>query len=217
MDAPDADADVDAVAITRRTYDEGAHAYAEWSRRYTKFPGLQGQLRKFVEVTDSAHPVLDAGCGAGRDSWEMVIRGRRVISLDLSLCLLLENMRDLGTLGAARAKVQADLRAIPLACSSLGGVWACASLIHLPEESTSAVLTDLLRLMRGGAPIWASFKARGETGWQESSAGPLAGPRWFTRPEPGDLCSAFTRAGFTDVELVHDSHEWLHIAARSPN
>lgn len=168
--------DFDPVKTTRDTYNNSATKYAAHMGTYRPFPGLREQLRSFIALTDPNLPILDAGCGPGRDSVEIVVSGRRVIALDASVEMLLSSppelsRQDLGLLQSMRFRVAGDLRAIPLRQGCLGGIWACASLMHLPSRDLEGALKQMCELLTRNAPIRASFKAQGGSGLVAGGAG----------------------------------------------
>ena len=52
--------------------------------------------------------------------------------------------------------VLADLRQLPLQAASFDGLWAAASLMHLPKPVARLVLTDLYGLIRPGGVFAAT-------------------------------------------------------------
>ena len=50
-----------------------------------------------------------------------------------------------------------DMRALPLADGSLGGIVALYSLIHIPRSEVVAVLRDFRRTLRAGGRLLVSF------------------------------------------------------------
>lgn len=83
--------------------------------------------------------VLDAGCGAGRWSLEVVKRGPRVIAVDLGLSV---EVAQRNTEGSGRvACVQADVRDLPLADRCVDWAYSLGVIHHLPDPE--AALTRL--------------------------------------------------------------------------
>jgi hypothetical protein len=57
------------VELTRRWYDAEAVGYVERTASYDQFPGLDAELVEFLRsLPDDGGPVLDLGCGGGRDT-----------------------------------------------------------------------------------------------------------------------------------------------------
>ncbi|MBM0227704.1 MULTISPECIES: class I SAM-dependent methyltransferase [Micromonospora] len=96
-------------------------------------------------------PLLDLGCGPGRDLGFWAARGATTVGLDLSAAML----------RAARARVraplvQADLLRLPFRAGAFGGVWCSASLLHLPKAAAPATLGGIRRVLRPGGPLLLS-------------------------------------------------------------
>lgn len=91
-------------------------------------------------------PVLDAGCGPGRQSGDL---GRPVVALDAARAML-----DLVPEHAARAlRVQGDLTALPFRRHGLRAAWASKSYVHLPRTQVPLALHDLHRSLAVGSPV----------------------------------------------------------------
>jgi SAM-dependent methyltransferase len=138
--------------------------------------------------------LLDLGCGGGQDARYLRQRGYRVIGLDRTAAFLAFARGRSPTLPL----ILADIRRLPLRPGGVHGIWAAASLIHLPKATVGAVLADLLDLIRPGGSLAATFthglKSRTLTrGW-------IPG-RYFARWTKGELDRAFRRAGWQVVEL----------------
>jgi SAM-dependent methyltransferase len=201
----------DPVPLTCASYAADAQTYASWSEQYRNFPGLRRQLSRFLRDALLGLPILDAGCGAGRDSIAIVGSGRDVISLDRTYALLTYESPHLGLLARSPAKIQADLRAIPLANGSVGGIWACASLIHIPDDDLQPTLEMMAKLLAVGAPIWASFKATGQKGW--TTRGRISGPRWQSAHQESELITHFRNAGFETLSIERHHSDWFAVTA----
>ena len=82
--------------------------------------------RRFLQEIPDGGNLLDAGCGSGRDAKVFKDYGYRVIAFDASRELAVLASEYLGQPVAVRTF--ADIDEIAL----YDGIWACASLLHLP-------------------------------------------------------------------------------------
>ena len=180
----------DPVRTTHATYDAIAEAFHERTRTPEK---SWRWAERFAERAGAGALVGDLGCGPGRDLASLRELGLRVFGLDRSLGMLRAGIADDGG-----ARVQADLRALPIADASLGGGWANASLLHLAPDAMSAALGEIARILRPGAPLHVTLK-RGEGAGYESER--YGRPRWFQLWTDADLDAALGRAGF-DIEIA---------------
>jgi SAM-dependent methyltransferase len=133
----------------RDVYDTVAHRYeVRFAAELGGKPRDRALLNAFADrVRD---PVLDVGCGPGQIGSYVRDRGRHVIGLDLS--------HEMTRLAALRlhGAVTADLRALPVATGSVGGVLAFYSLIHLPRVQVAATFAELYRVLRSGGHVLLS-------------------------------------------------------------
>ena len=118
----------DPVRETRATYDRIATAYAE--RSGAPYPRLDPHVEWFAGALPARGRAADVGCGPGRDTRLLRAAGLRVAGFDLSAAQL--------RAGGLEGVAQADMRALPLADSTVDGVWCQAALLHLPRELAPA-------------------------------------------------------------------------------
>jgi ubiquinone/menaquinone biosynthesis C-methylase UbiE len=155
---------------------------------------------------------LDLGCGGGQDAGDLRQQGYRVVGVDRTSALLSAGRRRYRALPLVRA----DLRDLPFQAMTFNGLWAGASLIHLPKPETRRILTDLYRLVLPGgrfaATVTYGMTSRLMTdGW-------LPG-RYVARWQKDELARAVRRAGWTILELkVVTNRErkgrWINIMAK---
>lgn len=180
-----------ATEITTATYDRVARNYAErneamhphWTERMEQFVDLLAENDARQPIPDLGRPgddatledylnfvpVLDAGCGPGRDARALAAYGLPVLGVDLSQGMLDEA----GERTARRLPVGfiryalIDLRRLDLPDASCRGVWCSASLLHLPRRTAPRAVRELLRVARAGAPIIVFLKGRAPDGEAE--------------------------------------------------
>ena len=108
--------------------------------------------QRFLTHVPAGGRLIDAGCGSGRDSKVFHDLGYRVLPFDDSgeMCLLAE-----------------ELIGIPVACGTFDqlecnfcvhGIWACASLLHVPRWQLPEILVNFRRNLRRRGVLYASFK-----------------------------------------------------------
>ena len=198
------------VLQTIDVYERSAkECVARWSQRRHRRPPLLVECLQCLPVNAR---LLDLGCGGGQDAWGLRQRGYCVVGLDRTSALLSAGRRRYRSLPLVRA----DLRDIPFRAMSFDGLWAAASLIHLPKPDARRILTDLYKLVRPGglfaATVSHGVKSRLVTdGW-------LPG-RYFARWRKDELACAVRRAGWKILELrVVTNRErkgrWLNLLAQ---
>lgn len=199
--------------ITRETcgcYDTNANAYGEASEDYDRFPGLRAEVVDFARLAPHSMPVLDLGCGGGRDARLLASLGRTVIAGDYAPVMLgwargraLEEGRTLGFL-------RLNALALPLRDASVAGVWASGSLLHIPSAGMGRALAEVRRVLAPGGIAAISMRTGDGEGWEDS--GSLDGRRWFTFVDPEVFTGSMEAAGFADVRIRYAGRAGWFIA-----
>lgn len=122
---------------------------------------MQNVYHPFLEYLPKTHlsnqqKILDVGCGSGRDSVFFANKGFEVVAIDGSKSLI-----ELAQQTDTRIDWQC-LRFDEIAKQSwqnqFTGIWACASLLHMPFDDLPKILNDLLSCLRPTGILYASFK-----------------------------------------------------------
>ena len=198
------------VLQTINAYERSAkECLARWGKRRHRRPAL---LVEWLQGLPAGASLLDIGCGGGRDAGDLGRRGYRVVGVDRTRALLLDGRGRYPSLPLIRA----DLRQLPFQPMSFDGLWAAASLMHLPKPAARRVLADLYKLVRPGglfaATMTYGLKSRLVTdGWVPG--------RYFARWRKDELARAVHRAGWNILELqVITNRErkgrWINFIAR---
>lgn len=151
---------------------------------------LRSHLARFHAMLPSGDaPVLDAGCGNGRDYAEMSATGLEVLGVDLSLGLL-KLAREAG----CQKLIMSDLRELPIWDASISGVWSCASLVHMPPRGSQKAISEFERILVPGGVLFLTVRHGSGTEWRDDGAG---GARWFQLYEKDQLENLVIEAGFS--------------------
>lgn len=107
---------------------------------------------RFLSDISAGGRILDAGSGSGRDTLEFLRRGYDVEAFDAS--------SRLAKLSSKRTGVDARVLRFQEFQEEIkyDGIWACASLLHVPETELPMVLQKLVRSLNDGGTFYASFK-----------------------------------------------------------
>ena len=132
----------------------------------------------FLSLVPAGGDILDAGCGSGRDSLFFSRRGYRVTAFDASEQLAVLSARLTGLPVLRLTFQQIDFE------GEFDGVWACASLLHVPRGEMDDVLARLASALKPGGVMYASFKY-GDGEWEQ-------GGRFFNSYDEGSF-AALTR------------------------
>lgn len=242
-----------AVELTTATYDRIAGNYAErnermsphWAERIEQFvdllaqaaaaypiPELEGRPGDDITLDEYLQfiPVLDAGCGTGRDARALAAHDLPVLGVDLSQGMLDEaGERTARRLphGSIRYAIM-DLRRLELPDASCRGVWCSASLLHLPRRTAPRAMAELARVARRGAPLALFLKGRREHEEPErfvqyEHADTPDAPRFYAYYTADEARELVESAGFTAAEVTTTPDPrfpemlgWISLLARKP-
>ena len=163
---------------TLKYYNENAQSFA-YGTVSVKFTEVQD---KFLEKLNPDAYILDFGCGAGRDTKYFLSRGYQVDAVDGSeqLCRIASEYTGI--------KVRQMLFQELDEKEKYDGIWACASILHLPKKQLREILENMYAALKSEGWIYASFKY-GEFEGERNG-------RYFTD---------FTTDTFKD--FIHDMHD----------
>lgn len=133
---------------TLKYYNENAQSFASGTVS-VKFTEVQD---KFLEKLNSDAYILDLGCGAGRDTKYFLSRGYQIDAIDGSeqLCRIASKY--------AGIKVRQMLFQELDEKEKYDGIWACASILHLPKKQLREVLENMYAALKSEGWIYTSFK-----------------------------------------------------------
>lgn len=156
MTAPRRPAGDRRAAATVTTYDRIAEEYAERSDDAGSSPEFVAWRTSLLA---SEGPLVDLGCGPGRDLAAFAAAGTACLGVDLSAGMLAIASRQ------GLPVVRGDLRRPPLRPGSVGTVYSCAALLHVPREEVCATLRTWHGLLRPGGRLHLSTSLGGGEGW----------------------------------------------------
>ncbi|MBK5940151.1 class I SAM-dependent methyltransferase [Halochromatium roseum] len=106
----------------------------------------------FLRQLAEGAAILDAGCGSGRDARIFNERGYAVTAMEPSPAL--------AALAEAHCGLPVEIRRFQAIdwCGCFDGIWACASLLHVPLAELPEIMQRLARALRAGGILYVSFK-----------------------------------------------------------
>lgn len=107
---------------------------------------------KFLRYISPKGKILDFGCGSGRDAKYFHDKGFDVDAVDGSeeLCRLASHYAGIHV----KQMLFSELDAV----EQYDGIWACASILHLPSSELGNVLRKIIKALKNGGILYASFK-----------------------------------------------------------
>ena len=147
------------AAITIAEYDRMAAAY----RRGTADHDVSQNIAALLQAIEGEppHVILDLGCGPGRDLRAFTALGHEAVGLDGSVELV----------AMARAATDCevlhqDFLALDLPLTRFDGIFANASLFHVPSSQIARVLRDLAATLKPDGVLFCSNpRGHNEEGW----------------------------------------------------
>jgi len=107
---------------------------------------------EFLSLIPQGSRILDAGCGSGRDSKYFIGRGFNVHAIDASVEMVKLAAMEIG-------QDVHNMRFLEMGfCNEFEGVWANASLLHVPFEETSAVYKLIHQSLKPDGIFYGSYK-----------------------------------------------------------
>ncbi|MFA4969389.1 MAG: class I SAM-dependent methyltransferase [Sulfuritalea sp.] len=183
-------------------YHTRAEAFWEGTRHHDVEQNIEALLRHIRGAPPFA--ILDFGCGPGRDLAAFVRRGHHAIGLEGAPALT-----ELARANSACEVWQQDFLRLDLPASRFDGVFANASLFHVPRQELPRVLRQLHATLKPHGVLFSS-NPRGDN--QES----INGERYGAYYDLAAWRDYLTAAGFVEIEhyyrppgLPRDQQPWL--------
>ncbi|WP_201583318.1 class I SAM-dependent methyltransferase [Psychrobacter jeotgali] len=136
-------------------YNEHAHDFIE----QTIHVDMDALYRPFINSLSNSDDsyILDLGCGSGRDAAYFASLGYRVSAIDGSQQLIdraeSHHIKDIDWQCCSfNDLVKKDWQ------NKFNGIWACASLLHVPFNELSTLINTLLMMLKKGGVFYMSFK-----------------------------------------------------------
>ena len=133
---------------TQTFYSGQAPEYCEESSQFE----TATELDRFLELIPPKGRILDAGCGSGRDAKAFTALGHRVTAFDCNADVADWASAYTGLSVQVRSFTEVDEK------ETYDGVWASASLLHVPIPLLDEALKRLSSSLKRGGVIYMSFK-----------------------------------------------------------
>ena len=195
------------TAPTLAHYDENAVEYAERTSDHDVGQNIMTLLR-YIDG-DAPFTLLDFGCGPGRDLRTLAATGHTVVGLDGSSAFVTMAHDATGC-----TVLHQDFLALDLPDADFDGIFANASMQHIPSRELPRVLKQLHAALKPRGVLLASIPhGHDEEGWN--------GARYSAFHEPATWQRYLADAGFVEIEhyfrpagLPCEDQRWLASAWR---
>jgi SAM-dependent methyltransferase len=196
-------------SITLGHYNQHAQSFWEGTRAHDVSQNRAALLEHLG--AKGPYRILDFGCGPGRDLMAFSELGHEVIGLEGA-----ERFVELARKNSGCAVWRQDFLALQLPPECFDGIFANASLFHVPSQELPRVLKELYATLKpNGVLLSTNPRGKNEEGWNGERYGAYYNlERWR---------ELVTTAGF--VEIIHyyrppglprDQQQWLASVWRKP-
>ena len=196
---------LDLKAIADRTldyYDQRADAFWAGTRDHDVSQNISALLQAITGKPP--YTILDFGCGPGRDLKVFADRGHIAIGLEGSA-----HFTDMARAHSGCDVWQQDFLALDLPNQHFDGIFANASLFHIPGRELPRVLRELRDSLKPDGVLFSSIpRGHDQEGWNQGRYGVYHHPETWRRHGMA--------AGFSELEhyyrpagLPRDQQPWL--------
>ncbi|WP_342244314.1 class I SAM-dependent methyltransferase [Pseudomonas sp. OTU5201] len=190
------------TAITLDDYNRNAEDFREGTRDHDVSQNIEAMLRHIRGC--APFTILDFGCGPGRDLQSFTRLGHCAVGLDGAESFVAMARADSGC-----EVWHQDFLALDLPAERFDGIFANASLFHVPRQELPRVLRQLHATLKPGGVLFSSNpRGQNDEGWNGSRYG-----AWHDYESWKALLEA---AGFEAVEhyyrpsgLPREQQPWL--------
>ncbi|MCP4922657.1 MAG: class I SAM-dependent methyltransferase [bacterium] len=129
-------------------YDQNSDSFFDRTVNFNMAPIYE----KFLPLVPEKGHILDAGCGIGRDAKYFKKQEYKVTLFDASNGMVEKAEKYVGQ-NVLKLRLQ-DMEFD----KKFEGVWACASLLHVPHDEMRDVFERIHKALKPGGAFYASFK-----------------------------------------------------------
>ena len=163
------------------------------------------QSQQSLNETDKI-TLIDLGCGFGRDTKHFIDLGHYVLGVDYSY----EMLNHAKSLVPKAHYLNMDIRQLKnvLVDQSLDGVWANASLLHLPKCDVLDVLKGMFIALKVGGVLFVSFKIRNDNENDDDGGEVFEADERYTKSEIASPASV--KGEEEDAQVEDDTRRKLY-------
>ena len=188
---------------TLEYYNQNAEVFVQG----TFHADMQEHYDRFLPYLPVHAHILDLGCGSGRDTLFFLKKGFSVIPVDGSSEVCKEAEKMIGFSVRCLRFEDLDYH------NEFDGIWACASLLHVPKADILGVMNKVAEALKPNGALYASFKYGSGEG--------IKGERFFNYYKEDFIDSVLPLVGLickeywvsNDVRPDRHEEKWLNLIA----
>ena len=191
--------------ITLNYYNENASSFIEGTQNVLMFEAIE----EFIQYIPSEGRVLDLGCGSGRDTKYLLELGFLVDAIDGS-----DELCQAATCFTGIRVTQMDFLDLN-EIQTYDGIWACASILHLPYGNLPLMFGKIVQSLRKNGVLYVSFKYGSFEGMRNG--------RYFTDMTEEKLAYVLEKISnviivkqwiSSDIRVGREDEKWLNLILR---
>lgn len=113
---------------------------------------ITDNYKRFLKYLEEKSKILDAGCGVGRDTAYFLSKGHAVTAFDASEEMVKFSSKETGVKVMHSTFQELNFENL------FDGVWAQASLLHIPYNMTREIYGKIHRSLKSNGIFYASYK-----------------------------------------------------------
>jgi ubiquinone/menaquinone biosynthesis C-methylase UbiE len=184
--------------VTIRWYEANAQKYALITQNTLNNDRIQ--LEEFTTLLPSHAKVLDAGCGAGRDTELLRKKGCTVTGIDISHNLLEEAKK----LYPKCIFMYGDMLQLPFADECFDGVWAHASIVHFDKDKQIIkAVSEIYRVLKPNGIAHILVRAKKDKAKQVIKDSLTGHNRFYKNISQDELKNLLEKNSLNIISLLH--------------
>jgi len=197
--------------VTKDSYENHAEQFASFTTIY------RGKLKKWIDhfsdQFSKGSSILDVGSGAGRDALYLANRDLSVTGIDFS-----EKLVQIAKEKVPDGKFYViDFEELSFPEGSFDGIWASASLYHIPKANLPSTLRKINFVLKNNGLFFSLFRVGEGERFTEEKRGDAVLKRFAAYYQPQELEDLLSKAGFKSITSELDLIEtggWVGLFAR---
>lgn len=197
-----------------KTYDELA---VYWGKDASLHDWGDEELVRFANYVKSnnGYEVLELGCGSGVQAKMLLAQGLSVLGIDISPSMIAEAKKR----APGGKYLVGDIVNITFAPDSFDGIYARASLLHIPKSLMPKVFKSINKMLKTGGYFYLAIKEGKGEGEVEDVRHGINVKRFFSLFVKEEIENLMEASGFKIIELdthtrVGGSTIWIQVIAQ---